>query len=319
MSKFVHAFIASAPAEWLRQNGGLPDAVSAEALASPVGVPIEHQRLMLREVVQRGGEQALFALPAVFPDTTDQPLLFVMLNSRDVDDFIDKEQRFGRFIHSDHGVRVLQRAERMIELQHFARSGAPLREESLLVLAIHLQMFQLLGCRGLTACLPGSQEPEKLVYSEDAVAQQFPAGDSGRWRMEYREFHARREPMKGLDELLVRSSAPTNLEAGVDASVRVERVVRTDLAHRWTVAEVARLLFTSTRTLQRELSASGTSFSRLLDALRIEVASELLADPARSVTEVGYICGFSDSAHFSRRFKANKGAAPQVWRATQRS
>ncbi|MCP3986017.1 MAG: helix-turn-helix transcriptional regulator [bacterium] len=314
MSRYVHAFIASAPAEWLRRNGGLPEDLAVSTLDNPEGVPLAVQRQMLREVVRRGGESALFDLPAALADATDQPLLFVLLNSRDVDDFIDKEQRFGRFFHSDHRVRVLERGERTVELQHRAESGKPVREESLLVLAFHLAMFKRIGCHGLCARLPGSASPHQQVFHEGRSVRELPPGDCGRWRIEWREFHALREPMTGLDELLVSSSGMPDLSTGADCAVRVERLVNGDLARRWTVSNVANLLHTSARTLQRELSACDTSFSQLVDAVRVDAAAELLTGSTRSVTEIGYICGFSDSAHFSRRFKARKGTPPQAWR-----
>ena len=53
-------------------------------------------------------------------------------------------------------------------------------------------------------------------------------------------------------------------------------------------------------------------------ALRVQRASTLLLKyPARSVAEIGYETGFSDSNYFSRQFKRNTGKTPREYRKRQ--
>ncbi len=49
--------------------------------------------------------------------------------------------------------------------------------------------------------------------------------------------------------------------------------------------------------------------------LRIQKATQLLKDPANSITWVGYEVGFNDSTHFSRTFKKIVGVSPRTYRA----
>ena len=63
----------------------------------------------------------------------------------------------------------------------------------------------------------------------------------------------------------------------------------------------------SLRTFQRRLEDEGTRFRALLDQTRTERAESLLGDPACSLSEVGYHCGFSEQASFSRAFKPLDG------------
>lgn len=312
MARRIHALMAAAPSAWLREHGGLPESIPSETLQSPDGVPIAVQRELLEEVARRGGPHVLLELPRAITRTTDEPLLFVMLNSRSVEDFVDKEQRFNHFFHSDHRVRVLERGERHIVLCHRGELDRPVRVESLFVLGIHLAMFDQLGCEGVTACLPRSEQPSRWLALPDK--QEPPLGDASEWHIRWERFQPRREPMPGLDELLLAQSAPANLSGDDTTSGRVQRVVLQDLAHRWTLGEVAAALHTSSRSLQRELNACGESFVQLLDRVRVDAAARLLRDSGRSLTEIGYVCGFSDSAHFSRRFKARMGRAPAAWR-----
>lgn len=50
--------------------------------------------------------------------------------------------------------------------------------------------------------------------------------------------------------------------------------------------------------------------------LRLRKAESLLRDPANNVTEAAFACGFKDSNHFSRSFKALFGFAPSEYRTS---
>ncbi|OUV61841.1 MAG: hypothetical protein CBC82_05765 [Cellvibrionales bacterium TMED122] len=52
----------------------------------------------------------------------------------------------------------------------------------------------------------------------------------------------------------------------------------------------------------------------MLDQTRAERAESLLGDPAYSLSEVGYYCGFSEQASFSRAFKRWTGQTPSDYR-----
>ena len=84
----------------------------------------------------------------------DQPLLFVMLNARSVSDLLDKEQRFNRFFHSHHRVRIHAQASDHVALEHLGLDDSPARVESLFVLGLHLVLFEEIGCAGLSVSFP---------------------------------------------------------------------------------------------------------------------------------------------------------------------
>jgi AraC-like DNA-binding protein len=74
---------------------------------------------------------------------------------------------------------------------------------------------------------------------------------------------------------------------------------------------VAQELGVSVRTLARAFAMHGTTFDRLLWNVRLEAAYEaLLSNRGASITEIALRHGFSDSSHFTRRFKARFGATP---------
>lgn len=81
--------------------------------------------------------------------------------------------------------------------------------------------------------------------------------------------------------------------------------------------DIARLLRISERYLQQLFSAEGSSVMQWVWERRLERCREQLADPAlsaRGVAEIAYAHGFSDCAHFSRRFKARFGESPSDYR-----
>jgi AraC-like DNA-binding protein len=71
----------------------------------------------------------------------------------------------------------------------------------------------------------------------------------------------------------------------------------------------------SLRTFQRRLESEGTRFRVLLDQTRTQLAESLLADATNTLAEVGFYCGFSEQASFSRAFKRWTGKTPSAYRA----
>ena len=59
---------------------------------------------------------------------------------------------------------------------------------------------------------------------------------------------------------------------------------------------VASQLGLSSRSLQRELAVSGTTFSRIRDDVRLEVATSLLGGSDLSIGEIAYRLGYSEIA-----------------------
>jgi AraC-like DNA-binding protein len=71
---------------------------------------------------------------------------------------------------------------------------------------------------------------------------------------------------------------------------------------------------TSVRTFQRRLAAAGTSYSRLIDEVRLDGALRLLGDPAMKAVDVAYRLGYSDPAHFTRAFRRWTSLSPAGYR-----
>jgi AraC-like DNA-binding protein len=72
---------------------------------------------------------------------------------------------------------------------------------------------------------------------------------------------------------------------------------------RSSLADVAKRLGTSARTLQRRLSELGTSHADLLDEARTELAQRYLGERSLSIGEVAFLVGYADVPTFHRAFK----------------
>ena len=88
---------------------------------------------------------------------------------------------------------------------------------------------------------------------------------------------------------------------------------RTDMAF---AAEVAGI---STRTLQRRLSAGGTSYSQILQEARFDLACAQLAKPSLKIIDVAMMAGYDSPQHFTRAFRRFTGVTPSAYRQINQS
>jgi AraC-like DNA-binding protein len=77
-----------------------------------------------------------------------------------------------------------------------------------------------------------------------------------------------------------------------------------------TLVEVARRLAITPRTLQRRLRDEGTSFNKVLDAVRCQMAMAQIQGRRASLDEVAFLLGFEKPSSFHRAFKRWTGLTP---------
>jgi AraC-like DNA-binding protein len=71
------------------------------------------------------------------------------------------------------------------------------------------------------------------------------------------------------------------------------------------------------RVLQKRLKAENSSFSRLLQDTRLEIAKQNLLHDKTSITDLALNLGYADVSVFSRHFKQWTGVSPRNWRIQQ--
>lgn len=87
---------------------------------------------------------------------------------------------------------------------------------------------------------------------------------------------------------------------------------------RCTADLVARYAGIDRRTLHRRLTDEGTTFSALMDEVRMQAAQRHLADADSAIGDLAPMLGFSESSALSRWFSGKFGSSPREWRATHR-
>ncbi len=135
-----------------------------------------------------------------------------------------------------------------------------------------------------------------LVLAAEVLDRAVPAADPGLSR-------------------IVTAHAEQLLAAHARAPVTFAAQVRHQLAERMadgpmTLAQVARRLHLSERSLQRRLEAEGTRFAELVDDVRRELALRYVADERLALGEVAYLLGFAEPSPFHRAFKRWTGTTP---------
>lgn len=80
------------------------------------------------------------------------------------------------------------------------------------------------------------------------------------------------------------------------------------------LAAMASTLGLSERTYVRRLTAAGTSYSRMIDGERRELATRLIADPALNLQQIADRLAFGDRQGFGRAFRAWFGESPGRYR-----
>lgn len=79
------------------------------------------------------------------------------------------------------------------------------------------------------------------------------------------------------------------------------------------IRRIAKDMDVSARTLQARLKGEGTAFSELLSDTRERMAKKYLRE-SRSVEDITYLLGFSESSVFRKAFKKWTGLTPKEYR-----
>ena len=107
---------------------------------------------------------------------------------------------------------------------------------------------------------------------------------------------------------------------GATATAAVRRALAHSLAHaRLDRTTIAGLLGLHPRTLQRRLSAEGTSFETLRDEVRREAALRYLGESGYAIAEVAGLLGFSEQSAFTRWCRSRLDGTPMDIRARMRT
>ena len=86
------------------------------------------------------------------------------------------------------------------------------------------------------------------------------------------------------------------------------------------LSATAKYCHCSSRTLSGLFKkANGTTVGEYIESLKMKNAQKLLSDSELSVTNIAFLCGYTDSNYFSARFKRFCGKAPSDYRKSKQA
>jgi AraC-like DNA-binding protein len=119
-----------------------------------------------------------------------------------------------------------------------------------------------------------------------------------------------------LSTLAIRSEAD---QATQDKIETVTQYISENFTQDITLTDMAKMVSMNGSTFSRFFAkATGNSFNRFVNRVRISKACELLSDTETPITEICYETGFNNIANFNRRFRELKGSTPREYRRHSR-
>lgn len=276
-----------------------------------------YKEMLLQELMDAQGPNAVLELSEHFPEnTSSSPLVYLLLNSPGPEAMIKKLTLYDRHFHPTRRFELCESGSNHVVTENVAcPDDKPSVPDELFLCGAVKTMLTLLGCEGLhvewsAVC---SEQMQQVLKSLNIPPPSI--GKNTQWRFSWNKYK-RRDQITGLDDFLISNTEPFTISNKTSVTHLVEKLLEMDLTTRPSMQDVAVKLGMSVRTFQRKMREEGITYSRLYNKLRIKTASRLLRQTDTSLTEIGFICGFSDSAHFSREFKKVQMMTPKTYRET---
>ncbi len=147
-----------------------------------------------------------------------------------------------------------------------------------------------------------------VEFDADETVIEFPAAF-----LEYRVVHNARSLEDFLDTGPYQLWSSDNKVVSTSAAIR--SLLGTDFrAGVPSFEEMARNMHMSPSTLRRHLLAEGTSYQKLKDEARCELATEMLCFGDTKISDISEHAGFADTSSFVRSFRSWTGMTPKAYR-----
>lgn len=104
------------------------------------------------------------------------------------------------------------------------------------------------------------------------------------------------------------------LEVEDETVYQLKKCILNHKPERIKIEEAVLLLNTSKRTLQRKLTKLVSSFKKVEYEIQLRLSKTYLEEGIKTIDEISYLLGFSESSSFIRFFKGQTGATPKQYR-----
>ncbi|MGL4573402.1 MAG: helix-turn-helix transcriptional regulator [Burkholderiaceae bacterium] len=298
MNDFASAAMMRLIAAGLKRQG---IAMRAAPGGRAAHVSLQNKRALLAQLSESHDPCALLRIGEALNDLPEEPTLIALALAREPLDLLHRWQKLEKFVHSRHRVVIESSAAGQIIVRHISLDSAqpPSAAEDLLIFGLLVALMERIGAVDVKARLQGTQTwlRERGQWQDVGAVT-----TTDTWQIAWQPALAVPIATQAQDQDLA------NLIA------RVRERLLADPGRAWTVQSLADELTLSRRTLQRHLAAAGQSFRDLVAQARLARSARLLSTSRMAPSEIGYLCGYSDQAHFTREFKRSTAFTPALYR-----
>lgn len=269
---------------------------------------------LLVKAYEAGGAALILDLREDLKRVGFDPILHVLRRSQTPAVLAEKWQRFERYTHSTNRLDLTLDGPGAFETRRYKNTGGDTHPaEDLLMFGVITTLLEQIGAIGVSVKLtPETGEHLTLIEAgRIEIGDELLPVSSAAGRIEWQGFAPGTSNECDTERLIVYGGDENQPVTGV-----ITRLISSDVARIWAWPVISQELGQPVRSLQRSLSNEETSLSELVRAVRVREACHLLEAGELSLTQIGFWCGFSDSAHFSRDFKRSLGMPPSVYRAS---
>ncbi len=295
-------------------QGITPPTISPSSKLSGAKIPLAYKRILLETAVTQKGLGVLVLLGEGLHQFVQEPTHLALCTASSPFEMIKRWQKLERYIHSRHRIQVLEQTEQSLALQHYSLANypTPLLAESLVVLGVLLALCEATGAIDLTATIndwdvyPRCDEAtlQQLSHSANQTNFKHHNNQNAVCQIRWNKYEAKAYPQ-------TQKLTPPNLPA---LAKQVVEHLSNAVIEPVKIEQVAEKINYSTRSLQRHLQQLGFTFSDLQATVRTQQAGHYLMQSKTEVSEIGFLCGYSDQAHFTREFKRATGITPSKYR-----
>jgi len=294
-----------------------PDRMSNFDAIKQAHVSIENKANLLKLIWRKDGPVGVLSVGEGVKHVNYDPVWRAAIRSETPDVLFHKWGRFETFAHSHNRVKIDELSKNSYRFtRHTVTGGVPSAPENLLICGLLIALLEQIGCQkllchmnhvdGSSFCL---RQNGNFINPPDIALL-----DTTNWTIKWDECVSKVgsegfKPEDCMGELLQSTTLMTD-----PTLKQAMELLMCDVSRIWQVEELAHETGLSKRSLQRKLNEAHFSFSHLIRLVRIDEACRLLEKSDISITVVGFCSGFSDSAHFSRDFRASMGMTPSDYR-----
>ena len=303
----------------------------AQAWLKSAQVPLDAKRQIVTQVLSQRGWLGVLKLGMGVHDVQGEALMHYLVGDRTPTYFFNAWLRLERYTHSRHRIKLKQLPSEEgkgldgVEMHHHSLIAAlpPSPAEDIVVLGVLLGLVDHLGWGELAfrwqADTPWqdwtqlSQHPQCI---DEALNLAIHNKATAHWQICWGQ-----KDMSSNEKLLGIASVHPDVSGlryelgpwSAKVAQWLAQQLNTFAVETTKIDDAAHHLGVSARSLQRQLQAEGLRYVDVLGHVRTNMAASRLKG-STSLSEIGFVCGYTDQAHFCREFKRRVGMSPLQFR-----